>query len=356
MAISGANLKPTEISEIETFHGCYRGDNVLEVFRANTEHLCNEKDGKNYSDEFLNRCLEDLIIIDEISEDEELKIPPITLENLQEIVHKKLKNNKACDIYHLTPEHLKHAGDEALLLMCELINRVLKNLKFLSAPEFKIAIASVIYKAKDKPKNHHKSYRLVRVCPLVGRIIDEYVRPLAVKISKPLQSKNQYGFTENITYIMGALQRHEAQKHCIDAKKTFFGCSLDGDSAFEVVSRIIQKRELYFSGETGQLSKYNQSCYDNTETRIKMKGKISESLTENLGVGQGKIRSSDHYKIYINPVLETLESADLGINIGPINTGVSCVADDVYLLSDDQIKLQGLMDIAQHYGELYRIE
>ena len=291
--ISGANLKPTEISEIETFHGCYRGDNVLEGFRANTEHLCNEKDGKNYSDEFLNRCLEDLIIINEISEDEELKIPPITLENLQEIVHKKLKNNKACDIYHLTPEHLKHAGDEALLLMCELINRVLKNLNFLSAPEFKIAIASVKYKAKDKPKNHHKSYRLVRVCPLVGRIIDEYVRPLAVKISKPLQSKNQYGFTENITYIMGALQRHEAQKHCIDAKKTFFGCSLDGDSAFEVVSRIIQKRELYFSGETGQLSKYNQSCYDNTETRIKMKGKISESLTENQGVGQGKIRLSD---------------------------------------------------------------
>ena len=87
-----------------------------------------------------------------------------------------------------------------------------------------------------------------------------------------------------------------------------------------------------------------------------MKGKISESLTENLGVCQGKIRSSDHYKIYINPVLETLESADLGINIGPINTGVSCVADDVYLLSDDQIKLQGLLDIAQHYGELYRIE
>ena len=110
---------------------------------------------------------------------------------------------------------------------------------------------------------------------------------------------------------MGALQRHEAQKYCIDKKQTFFGCSLDGDSAFEVVCRAIQKRELYFAGETGQLSSYNHSTYNNTQTRIKMSRKISQPLNENLGVGQGKIRSSDHYKIYINPALETLESAQL---------------------------------------------
>ena len=54
--------------------------------------------------------------------------------------------------------------------------------------------------------------------------------------------------------------------------------------------------------------------------------------------------------------METLESANLGINIGPINTSISCVADDLYLITDDQIKLQGLLDIAQHYGQLYRIK
>ena len=42
---------------------------------------------------------------------------------------------------------------------------------------------------------------------------------MAVKISRPLQSNNQYGFTENISYLMGALQRHETQKHCIDTRK-----------------------------------------------------------------------------------------------------------------------------------------
>ena len=354
--IMGGNTKPTDIPEIETFKGTFKGENVLEGFRVNTEHLCNEKTSTKFSDNFLHRCTEDLFIINEISNIEDLKIPPICPQALQHIVHKKLKKNKACDIYQLTPEHLKYAGDNVLNALCILINRVLDDINFLSAPEFKTSIASVIHKGKGKSKTHHKSYRLVRSCPLIGRIIDEHIRPMAVKLSKERQSFNQYGFTENISYLMGALQRHEAQKYCIDKKQTFFGCSLDGDSAFEVVCRTIQKRELYFAGETGQLTIYNTATYNNTQTRIKMNKKISQPLSETLGVGQGKIRSSDHYKIYINPALETLESAQLGINIGPINTGLSCIADDLYLISDDQTKLQGLLDIAQDYGQQYRIE
>jgi hypothetical protein len=331
--INGDTVKSSDIGEIQTFLGLYKGKNVLEDSRANTEHLCNEKSDKPFSDDFLNRCDDDLVIINDIAEDEALEIPPITLQKLQEIIFKKLKANKACDIYKLSTEHLRYAGDKVLTLLCTFINRVLENMNYLAAA------ASVIYKGKDKPKQHHKSYRLVRVCHLIGRIIDEHIGPMAVEISKPLQSINQYGFTENITYLMGALQRHEAQKYCIDSKKTFFGCSLDGDSAFEVVSRTIQKRKLYFAGEVGQLSQYNSSCYQNTQ----MNGKISKSLEERLGVGQGKIKSSDHYKIYIYPVLETLEGAKLGVIIGPINTGVSCVADDLYLISGDQVKLQGLI-------------
>ena len=51
--------------------------------------------------------------------------------------------------------------------------------------------------------------------------------------------------------------------------------------------------------------------------------------------------------------------ATLGVWIGPvntgINTGVSGVADDDLLMSDDPVKLQGLIDIAEHYGVRYRI-
>ena len=38
-----------------------------------------------------------------------------------------------------------------------------------------------------------------------------------------------------------------------------------------------------------------------------------------------------------------------------MNTGVTGVADDDFLMSDDPTKLQGLIKIAEHYGNRYRI-
>ena len=182
------------------------------------------------------------------------------------------------------------------------------------------------------------------------------MRPALVEIVRPIQNNNQYGFTESVSYLLGALQRHEVEKYCTDMKKTFFGCSLDGESAFEVVNRQIQTRELYCAGEDGQYWQASLSSYENSYTRIKMNGKLSRSIEETLGVKQGRNKSSDHYKIYIAPLLDTLENANLGVWIGHINVGVSGVADDVYLMSDKQTKLQSQLNIASHYGKMYRIK
>ena len=155
---------------------------------------------------------------------------------------------------------------------------------------------------------------------------------------------------------MGALQRHEVEKFCLDNKLTFFGCSLDGESAFEVVDRKIQLRELYCAGETGDLWMSSKYSYDNSLTQIKMKGKLSRQFEEKLGVKQGHINSSDNYKVYINPALDTFEASTLGVWLGPINVSVTGVADDNYLMSDTQSKLQALINIAEHYGHRYKVK
>ena len=297
----------------------------------------------------------DNMIIFDIAQSENVNIPHMNLEELKDILFKKLKVNKACDVFKLTVEHLRNAGDRTLLLVLQLLNSIFDNINFLSSPQLNTSVASVVYKGKGKPIYHHKSHRLVRVTPLFGRLIDEYMRPDLVQIVKPIQNKNQYGFTEKVSYLMGAVQRHEVEKYCIDMKKTFFGCSLDGDSAFEVVNRSIQTRELYCAGETGQYWQASHYSYQNSLTRIKMNGQLSRNIVESLGVKQGRNKSSDHYKINIAPLLYTLENVNLGVWIGPINVGVSGVADDVYLMSDKQSKLQEQMNIAVHYGKMYRI-
>ena len=301
-------------------------------------------------------CQEDNMIIFQHATDENIQIPLMSNETLKDILFRKLKLGKACDVYKLTVEHLRYSGDETLLSVLKLINKIISHINCLSSEQLNTSIASIIFKGKDKLITHHKSYRQVRVTVLFGRLLDEYTRPRFISITRPLQNINQYGFTENVTYLMAALQRHECEKFCIDMKKTFLGCSLDGESAFEVVNRDIQQRELYVAGESGQYWLASHHAYQNSKTRIKMKGQLSQPFEETLGVKQGHVRSSDNYKVYINPLLDTLEESQLGIWIGPVNVSSSDCADDVYLISDDQTRLQCLLDIASHYGQRYRIK
>ena len=354
--IRGNNSKSSEIPFIETLAGKYSGKNVLEGFCRNTEILCNEDDiSKKFDNSFYNMCIEDNTIIFELASVEKVKIPPMTMENLKHILFKTLKPGKACDVFMLTVEHLRYAGDQTLNLLLNLLNMIIANLNYLSAPQLNTSVASVVHKGKDRPISHHKSYRQVRVTVLIGRLIDEYIRPVFIKAYRPIQNVNQYGFTQGITYLLGALQRHEAEQHCLDLKKTFFGCSLDGDSAFEVVNRQILTRELYMSGDRGEYWKASYFSYQDSMSRIKMNGQLSRQIKEILGVKQGHIKSSDHYTAYNGPLLDTLEHACLGVWIGPINCAVTGVADDDFLMSDDSIKLQGLINIAEHYGNRYRI-
>ena len=344
----GTHNKNTDIPFLETLNGNYEADNVLEGFRANTEILCNESSQRNifFRDNFYKMSVADNMMIFDITANSDIKIPAMSLSQLKEIVFKRLKLRKACDIYKLTVEHLRFLSDKSLSLILKMINNILTHINTISSAQLNTSVASVIYKGKSKPMHLHKSYRLVRVTPLIGRIIDEYMRPTLIDIVRPMQNKNQYGFTEKISYLMGALQRHEVEKYCVDMKLTFFGCSLDGDSAFEVVNREIQTRELYFAGEEGMFWQASHFSYQNTYTKIKMNGKVSGLISESLGVKQGRNKSSDHYKVYIAPLLNALDDSNLGVWIGNINVGVSGVANDVYLMSDKQNKLQEQLSIA----------
>ena len=355
--IRGDNKKSLKIPVIETVCGIYEGRNVLEGFRANTEKLCNEKSYESCEvNQFYEMCVMDNMIIFEITSDENVPIPHMELSDLKDIIFKRLKLNKACDVYKLTVEHLRYCGDETLMLILFLLNSIIDNLNYLSSPQLNTSLTSIVYKGKNKAVHHHKSHRQVRVTPLIGRLIDEFTRPVSVKNTKPLQDINQYGFSEGISYMMGALQRHETEKFCIDMKQTFFGCSLDGESAFEVVDRSIQTRELYCTGVTGQYWKASEYSYKNSLSKIKMNGQLSSEFEERLGVKQGHINSSDHYKIYINPALETLDDSCLGVWIGPVNVSGTGVADDLYLTTNSQSKLQALLEIAAHYGKRYKIK
>ena len=180
--------KNKDIKLIETLCGTYEGDNVLKGFCANTEILCNKRDSKENS-EFYKMCEDDLEIIIELSKDNDTQISHLTL---PEIIFHRLKLNKACDIFKLTVEHLRYAGDTNLNLILRLLNLIIDNLNYLSSPQLNTALTSVVHMGKSKPVHLHKSYRQVRVTPLIARLLDEHLRPSKIKMTKWQQKKSQY--------------------------------------------------------------------------------------------------------------------------------------------------------------------
>ena len=343
-------------SVLDTPVGSYHGQEVLEGFAADAEHLGkSNEDSFSFNRRFYNLCKLDNLYIFEFSNEEQPKIAPMSTDQLEHILQHKLKSGKACDIYHLTVEHVRHCGTEAKQSILLFINRILLDIYYMSCPQIKLGLGTAVYKGRNKVTSLSSSYRRITVSPILGAIIDYYLDPQAEAIFRPKQSPDQLGFTSGISYLLAAIQRGECQRWALDQKLTCFGVSLDGEAAFPSVERDIQVRELYSAGERGDLLSYSRNTYRNTECHMKLQGKLSRKIREHKGNRQGHVRASGHFKVYINPCLLSLNSTTLGFQLGPICTTAVCVADDSYLLSSSQSGLQASLDLISHYADNYQI-
>ena len=336
--------------------GAYHGEDVLEGFAADAEHLgkCNE--GITHFDQgFYKLCKLDNLYIFDFFGDQHSRIPPMTITQLQHILSTKMKAGKACDVYQLTVEHIRNCGMDAQLIILQLINKILENIYYLSCHQIKLGLSTAVFKAKNKPVARSSSYRRITVSPILGALIDYYLDPQAEAIFRPVQSPDQLGFTAGLSYLLAAVHRGECQRWAIDRKVTCFGVSLDGEAAFPSVERDIQVRELYTIGERGDMLQYSRNTYRNTECHLKQDNLLSRRVRENKGNRQGHVRASGHFKVYVNPCLLSLHSSNLGFNLGPLCSTVVCVADDAYLMSGSPSELQGALNIISKYAKKYQL-
>jgi hypothetical protein len=119
----------TTTSILHTPVGSFHEEDVLEGFAADAEHLGKSNENVTcFNRGFYNLCKLDNLYIFEFSQEEHHKIAPMSISQLNHILFSKMKSGKACDIYHLTVEHLRHCGAEAQESILALINRILSDI------------------------------------------------------------------------------------------------------------------------------------------------------------------------------------------------------------------------------------
>ena len=129
----------------------------------------------------------------------------------------------------------------------------------------------------------------------------------------------------------------------INNKLNTFAAFIDFQKAFDLVDRKFLFYKLLNIGIQGKLYFALKSLLLNTTSCVKLNDIYTEEFHINTGIRQGDSISSTLFACFINDLVAEINNNNLGINIG--NHRVSCLlyADDLVILSDNEVNLQAML-------------
>ena len=88
-------------------------------------------------------------------------------------------------------DQFQRTGEKAKQHILNLENELIRNIYYLTSPQAKRGLSSVIYKGKKKPTVSSHSYRRITLTPQLGGIFDRYIHTTAENIFLKVQSSDQ---------------------------------------------------------------------------------------------------------------------------------------------------------------------
>ena len=313
-------------------------ENIIEGWQIYFEKLAEPNMDPRYDQEYEKQVLEDLTVIEDLCYHTKERIQPTCQETIQQIIQ-KMKKGKAADCAGITAEHLSLAIEELTPILTNIINAIIKKREIPS--QLKTGILTPVLK-KGKNKTLPTSYRGITVTPLIGKIIESVIKEEIEPILNPTQHPMQRGFTEDTSPLMAALLITEAINEAKDRGEGLYLSTLDAEKAFDVVWHASLLRKLFLDGIQGDSWLLIKSLHEQAHTKIKWGTELSKDIEIRQGIRQGAKLSTTLYKRYNNDLLDSLETMNMGTNIGSENITSPTCADDLALLENNKTNLQSL--------------
>ena len=201
------------------------------------------------------------------------------------------------------------------------------------------------------------SYRTISTCPLLAKGLDIHVRDLSIENWNSKQADTQYQ-GEGSSHELASLLITEAIQHSLFISKLpIFLLLLDAKSAFEAVVIPYMVRQLYLSGMDGQGVLYMDNRLRSRVTILEFDKTLVGPIYDEKGLEQGGVSSSDCYKLYNNELLNLVQEAKLGVDMGAslVLSGVG-QADDTVLLSNDIYKLNHILQLCLSFCQKFNVQ
>ena len=189
---------------------------------------------------------------------------------------------------------------------------------------------------------------------MLGKVLEVVIVNRILPYISATQSRMQRGFTAGVAPLNAALLVTEMVNEYKDQGRPLTVTMMDAEKAFDVVWIDELLRTLYKLNLPAPTWKLLCNWYTKMSCRVRWQGETSEAYRVRQGVGQGRTMSAYSYKLYIDPLLHSIEDRRLGASFGNITCGVVGCADDIALLAGTPEERQTLVGRVLTYGSKKR--
>lgn len=240
-------------------------------------------------------------------------------------------------------------------LILRLINSIFKTGQIPDV--LKAGLLTPIFKNKGD-KNNSANYRGITVMPVISKIMETILRERIAPNVIAAQNPAQRGFTKNTSPMNASLLVEEMYRDVLNTRQSSELVLLDAKAAFDVVVHTHMMRRLFQAGLDDKHWAIIQSMHEGAASAIKWNCQISDQFEVLQGVQQGGILSTDLYKLYVNPLLDKLTSSNIGLKIGNIVCNTSAYADDIALMSRNEVDMQIQINMSTDFAGMdgYRLQ
>ena len=325
-------------------------EELLDVWSNHFATLAKPSTNSNFDPSFKEVAADVVLLAETLyqAEDSRHEFHPITLgETLAAL--KKLNLSKSPDAFGLTAEHLKLAPPQLMLKITDIFNVVLQRGRIPDA----LRMGFIVPVPKSGRDPHYvDSYRGITITPVLSKLLEH---TLLARIHLD-QAQMQFGFTKGKTPLLAALAVTEHIAESKDSKQPLYLTALDVRKAFDVVDHEILKFRLLTCIKDPYVWSVVSDMLTGAEAKVRINGSFGPNFAVQQGVGQGRILSTLEYKIYLNPLLHSLENLGAGCELGHSQAGHPTCADDIILAANNSSAQQLQLSVVSNFAKTSRYE
>ena len=287
---------------------------------------------------------------------DELPGGPITVADIEKVIQ-KLKLRKAPGEDGISNEHIKYSGPKTISCLVKLFNAVVK---IGNVPaSWKRGLIVPLYKGSGKPKQSCNSYRPVALLSCFLKLFENVILSRISQnclVDTVFPNKQQQGFQSELGCLTASFVLHETVYHNLELGSNTFVGFLDTSKAFDTVWRKGLLYKLYKLGITGRAWTLIDDCHIGTKSSIVVNQVQSRWFDVCQGVRQGGVLSTFLYLVYINDLIEDIQTNSNDSGILNIPCSNPTLADDLSLIAIYPRVLQSMLDIAVTYSNRWRFK